>query len=74
MTQEGFLSTSKNKKLALQFADPTDDVNKIGVLLTLEIKQKKNFYIYDKNDAEYINEEEVLFNEGLKFKLKSVKL
>ena len=69
VTQEGFLSTSKNEKLALTFADPTFEVNgdKIGVLLRIEIIQKNNFYIYKNDTSAYNSEDEVLFNEGLTF-------
>ena len=69
MTQEGFLSTSKNEKIALTFADPTFGVNenKIGVLLRIEVIQKNNFYIYNNDNSAYNSEDEVLFNEGLTF-------
>ena len=74
MTQEGFLSASLNMELALTFADYTfeEDRNKIGVLLKIEIKQKRNFFIYKNDNSAFDTEDEVLFNEGLTFEVKSI--
>ena len=41
----------------------------MSVLLKIEIKSNKNFFIYDENTHAFPNEEEVLLQEGLKFKI-----
>ena len=49
--QRGFQSTSLSKEQALKFADPTFDQeinpDKVSVLLKIELKHRKNFFIYD---------------------------
>ena len=45
----------------------------IGVLLTIEIKTKNNFFIYGNDNSAFNTENEVLFNEGLTFEVKSIK-
>ena len=70
--QRGFQSTSLSKEQALKFADPTFDPeinpDKVSVLLKIELKHRKNFYIYE-NCSAFRNEQEVLLQEGLKFKI-----
>ncbi len=39
------------------------------MLLKIELKDNKNFYIYEENDHAFPNEQEVLLQEGLKFKI-----
>jgi hypothetical protein len=61
------------------FADYTfikeeDYKNEIGVLLTIEINKKNNFFIYNNDNSAFTSEDEVLFNEGLTFKVKSIEI
>ena len=42
------------------------------MLLKIELQQKKNFFIYDQETSAYPNEQEVLLQEGLKFKIINV--
>ena len=48
-----------------------DLINKIGVLLTIEIRTQNNFYVYGDN-ALIQDEEEILFNEGLTFTVERI--
>ena len=83
-SQPGFQCTSLKKDEALDFAKPTEkkkDLNFINpgedknqkdfvsVLLKIEIKTNKNFFIYDENTHAFPNEKEALFQEGLEFKI-----
>ena len=49
--QRGFLSTSLDKDIALSFANPnnyeSDNPDIISVLLKIELKHRRNFFIYD---------------------------
>ena len=38
-------------------------------MLKIELKHRKNFYIYDKDSSAFKNEQEVILQEGLKFKI-----
>ena len=71
--QRGFLSTSLDKNVALKFADPTIDIEEnpdnISVLLKIELKHKKNFFIYDSSVSAFKDEKEVILQEGLKLKI-----
>ena len=71
--QRGFQSTSLSKEQALNFADPTSDpeINPdiVSVLLKIELEHRKNFYIYDGDSSAFKNEQEVILQEGLKFKI-----
>ena len=41
----------------------------MSVLLKIELKTNKNFFIYDENTHAFPHEKEVLFQEGLEFKI-----
>ncbi len=41
----------------------------MSVLLKIEIKSKKNIFIYDEYTHAFPEEKEVLFQEGLEFKI-----
>ncbi len=41
----------------------------MSVLLKIELKTKKNFFIYDENTHAFPQEKEVLLQEGLEFKI-----
>ena len=45
----------------------------MSVLLKIEIKQNKNFFIYDYNTHAFPSEREALFQEGLEFKINGKK-
>jgi hypothetical protein len=49
------------------FLDEEAIRDKVGVLYTIEIKTKNNFFIYDNYNSAFNTEAEVLFNEGLTF-------
>jgi len=42
--------------------------------LKIELKHRRNFFIYDKNNSAFVNEEEVILQEGLKFEIMEKKL
>ena len=69
----GFQYSSSKKDEALRFAQPTSkDKNRedfVSVLLKIELKSNKNFFIYDENTHAFPEEKEVLFQEGLEFKI-----
>ena len=73
-SQTGFQSTSLEEDAALNFAKPPEkDENKedfVSVLLKIELKSNKNFFIYDENTHAFPHEKEALFQEGLQFKIK----
>ena len=37
--------------------------------MKIELKHRKNFFIYDGSDSAFSNEQEVILQEGLKFKI-----
>ena len=41
----------------------------MSILLKIEIKSNKNFFIYDENTHAFPDEKEALFQEGLEFKI-----
>ena len=41
----------------------------VSVLLKIELKSNKNFFIYDENTTAFPREKEVLLQEGLEFKI-----
>ena len=43
----------------------------MSVLLKIELKHRKNFFIYHGSDSAYPEEQEVILQEGLKFKILS---
>ncbi len=43
----------------------------MSVLLKIELKHRKNFFIYDGRNTAFKNEQEVILQEGLKFKILS---
>ena len=57
----------------MNFAKPPQkDENQEGfvsVLLKIEIKSNKNFFIYDENTHAFPEEKEALLQEGLEFKI-----
>ena len=57
----------------MSFAKPpnNDNIKKdfISVLLKIELKERKNFFIYDESTSAFDNEREALLQEGLKFKI-----
>lgn len=66
------MSTSRNKRTALEFADSSYqfcDKKCVGVLLKIELKKKQNFFVYNEETSAFPNEEEVLLQEGLEFKI-----
>ena len=69
----GFQCTSLEKDEALNFAKPsTKEENQedfVSVLLKIELKSNKNFFIYDKNTHAFPHEREFLLQEGLEFKI-----
>ena len=71
--QAGFQCSSLNKDEALRFAKPSEkDENQkdfVSVLLKIELKSNKNFFIYNENTHAFPEEKEVLFQEGLEFKI-----
>ena len=71
--QPRFQCTSLEKDEALNFAKPsTKEENQedfVSVLLKIELKSNKNFFIYDKNTHAFPHEREVLLQEGLEFKI-----
>jgi hypothetical protein len=81
-SQAGFQCTSLKKNVALNFAKPPEkkeDLDKqeeksqknfVSVLLEIELKTNKNFFIYDENTHAFPYEKEVLLQEGLEFKIK----
>ncbi len=46
----------------------------MSVLLKIELKHRKNFYIYEGRNSAFQTEQEVLLQEGLKFKIISKEL
>ena len=72
-SQPGFQCTSLDKYAALDFAKPLKENESqetfISVLLKIELKSNKNFFIYDEYTHAFPNEKEALFQEGLEFKI-----
>ena len=72
-SQPGFQSTSLEKDEALSYAKPheKDEIQDsfLSVLLQIELKSNRNFYIYDRNSSAFPHEREVIFQEGLQFKI-----
>ena len=64
LSQPGFQSTSLEKDVALDFAKPPEnDENQeefVSVLLKIELKSNKNFFIYDENTHAFPDEKEVI--------------
>ena len=64
-SQPGFQSTSLEMDEALDFAKPSEEdyieEDYVSVLLKIEIKSNKNFFIYDKNTHAFPHERETLF-------------
>ena len=44
----------------------------MGVLLKIELKKKHNFFVYNEETSAFPNEQEVLLQEGLEFKIKDL--
>ena len=61
------------KDTALNFANPAryepDNPDIVSVLLKIELKHRKNFFIYEGRTSAFQTEQEVLLQEGLKFKI-----
>ena len=68
-SQPGFQCASLKKDSALNFAKPPkndeNDKEFVSVLLKIELKTNKNFFVYDENTHAFPDEKEALFQEGL---------
>ena len=74
MNLQGFTSTSLSKDSALNFAtngvDPSSTLQKVAILLEIKISgSKQYFYLNSKEYSSYPNEQEVLLQEGIKYKV-----
>ena len=45
----------------------------IGVLLKIELRQNKNYFVYDEETSAFPREKEVLLQEGLTFQIIEIK-
>ena len=45
----------------------------IGVLLKIELRQNKNYFVYDEETSAFPTEKEVLLQEGLTFQIIEIK-
>ena len=75
-SQKGFQSTSMDKEIAVKFAcrNNTPDAYKISVVLEIEIESDKNLFVADQEEYHaFIEEREVLLQEGLNFEIVEIK-
>jgi hypothetical protein len=75
ITENAFISTSKNMEKALDFAKPRhqDQDNVLFIINSKTGKHIENISEYGKYNDEDLNEEEILFNKQIKFKINAIK-
>ena len=63
-SQPGFQSTSLTEEAALNFAKPPENAKKlkefVSVILKIEMKKNKNFFVFDENTHAFPEESEAL--------------
>ena len=65
-SQKGFLCTTMDKIIAQRFAHSDNDPTKVSVILEIFLKSDRNYFVLDDEDySEFIEEREVLLQEGL---------